>query len=171
MPVMLATQETQIRRTVVQSQSGQIICETLSWKYPSHRKRAGTVAQDEGPCSSPSTAKKKKKIYIYIYIYMYIYVYIIHIYICIYIISHFSYYYLARTQKCRLWPWLETQWWVEMWSDWGKVPLVERIIWLLEICPGSSQEKKLLFKTHLNLCCPSTMWHWWVNEIGNQLDW
>jgi hypothetical protein len=36
MPVILATQEAEIRRTV-QSQPGQIVCETLSRKYPSKK--------------------------------------------------------------------------------------------------------------------------------------
>jgi hypothetical protein len=33
MPVILATQEAEIRRTMVQSQAGQIVHETLSQKY------------------------------------------------------------------------------------------------------------------------------------------
>jgi hypothetical protein len=33
MPVILATQEAEIRRIVVQSQPGKIVCETLSQKY------------------------------------------------------------------------------------------------------------------------------------------
>jgi hypothetical protein len=36
MPVILATQEAEIRRLEVPSQSRQIVCETLSWKY--HKK-------------------------------------------------------------------------------------------------------------------------------------
>jgi hypothetical protein len=35
MPVILAAQEAEIRRITVQSQPGQIVCETLSQKYPS----------------------------------------------------------------------------------------------------------------------------------------
>jgi hypothetical protein len=35
--VIVATQETDIRRVVVQSQPGQIVCETLSGKYPSQK--------------------------------------------------------------------------------------------------------------------------------------
>jgi hypothetical protein len=35
MPAILATQEAEIRRIKVQSQSGQIVCETLSRKNPS----------------------------------------------------------------------------------------------------------------------------------------
>jgi hypothetical protein len=34
MPIILATQEAEIRRIMVQSQPGQIIRETLSQKYP-----------------------------------------------------------------------------------------------------------------------------------------
>jgi hypothetical protein len=44
MPVILATQEAQIRRTIVQSQPGQIVRKTLSQKVP-NRKSAGRVAQ------------------------------------------------------------------------------------------------------------------------------
>jgi hypothetical protein len=47
-PVILATQETEIRRLVVQRQPEQIIHKTLSQKYPS-QERAGRVAQGEGP--------------------------------------------------------------------------------------------------------------------------
>jgi hypothetical protein len=39
MPVILATQETEIRRIVVRSQPGQIVLETLSGKNPSPKKR------------------------------------------------------------------------------------------------------------------------------------
>jgi hypothetical protein len=59
-PVILATQEEQIRRITVQSQPGQIVCETLSQKNPS-QKRAGGVAQGEGPEFKPQYCKKKKK--------------------------------------------------------------------------------------------------------------
>jgi hypothetical protein len=51
MPVILATQEAEIRRIMVQSQPGQIVGETLSRKNL-HKKRAGRVS------SSPSTTKK-----------------------------------------------------------------------------------------------------------------
>jgi hypothetical protein len=44
MPIILATQETEIRRLLF----GQIVLETLSWKNPS-QKRAGRVAQGIGP--------------------------------------------------------------------------------------------------------------------------
>jgi hypothetical protein len=62
MAIILATQETEIRRIMVQSQPRQIDCETLSQKYPS-QERAGGVAQGDGALSSSSsTAKKKKKL-------------------------------------------------------------------------------------------------------------
>jgi hypothetical protein len=48
MPVILATQEAEIRRIVVLSQPGQIVSETLSQKNPS-KNRAGGVAQDVDP--------------------------------------------------------------------------------------------------------------------------
>jgi hypothetical protein len=53
MPVILATQEAEIRRITVQSQPGQIVHETQS------QKRAGGVAQGVG---SGWYCKKKKKI-------------------------------------------------------------------------------------------------------------
>jgi hypothetical protein len=37
MPIILATQEAEIRRIMVQSQCGQTVCETLSRKYPSQK--------------------------------------------------------------------------------------------------------------------------------------
>jgi hypothetical protein len=45
MPVILTIQEAEIRRITVQSRPGQIVCETLSQKYPNTQKRAGRVAQ------------------------------------------------------------------------------------------------------------------------------
>jgi hypothetical protein len=53
-PVILATQEAEIRRNVVQSQPGQIILEALSRKNPS-QKRSGRIAQGVHP--NPSTTK------------------------------------------------------------------------------------------------------------------
>jgi hypothetical protein len=48
MPVILVTQEAEIRRIVVQSQPGEIVYETLSRKNPSE-ERAGGVFQGVGP--------------------------------------------------------------------------------------------------------------------------
>jgi hypothetical protein len=56
MSVILATQEAEIRRIAVQSQSKQIVHENLSWKKKS-QKRAGGVAQGVGPEFKPSTTK------------------------------------------------------------------------------------------------------------------
>jgi hypothetical protein len=36
MPIILATQEAEIRRIIVQSQQGQLVWEILSWKYLTH---------------------------------------------------------------------------------------------------------------------------------------
>jgi hypothetical protein len=41
MPVILATQEAEIRRTAVQSQPRQIVHEPLSRKNPSHTQKGG----------------------------------------------------------------------------------------------------------------------------------
>jgi hypothetical protein len=38
MSVILAIQEAEIRRTVVQSQSGEIVLQTLSQKYPTQKR-------------------------------------------------------------------------------------------------------------------------------------
>jgi hypothetical protein len=54
------TQEAEIRRIVVGSQSGQIVCETLSLKNPS-QKRSGGVAQGVGLEFKPQYQKRKKK--------------------------------------------------------------------------------------------------------------
>jgi hypothetical protein len=61
-PVILATQEAEIRRTVVQSQPRKIVHETLSQKKkkPSQKKTGG-VAQGGGPKFKPQYCKKKKK--------------------------------------------------------------------------------------------------------------
>jgi hypothetical protein len=59
-PIILATQEAEIRRIMVQSQPGQIVPETLSQKQPS-QKRAGGVAQGVGPEFKPQYHKKKTK--------------------------------------------------------------------------------------------------------------
>jgi hypothetical protein len=60
MPVILATQETEISRIMVGTQLGQIVQETLSRKNI-HKNRAGGVAQSEGPEFTPQYRKKKKK--------------------------------------------------------------------------------------------------------------
>jgi hypothetical protein len=52
MPVILATQESENRRIVVQSQPKQIVHEALSQKNPSP-KRAGGVAQGVDPEFKP----------------------------------------------------------------------------------------------------------------------
>jgi hypothetical protein len=59
-PVILATQEAEIRRIPVQSQPGQILRQTLSQKT-FHKNRTGGVAQGEGPEFKPQYCKKKKK--------------------------------------------------------------------------------------------------------------
>jgi hypothetical protein len=59
-PVILATQEAEIRRIVVQIQPGQKVHETLSQENPL-QKRAGGVAQGVGPEFEPQYHKKKKK--------------------------------------------------------------------------------------------------------------
>jgi hypothetical protein len=57
-PRILVTQEAEIRRTAIQSQPGQIVCETLSQKHHITQKRAGGVAQGIGLDSKPNAAKK-----------------------------------------------------------------------------------------------------------------
>jgi hypothetical protein len=59
-PVILATQEAEIRRIVVQSQPGQIVQETLSRKNSS-QKRARGVTQGVGPEFKPQYWKKKDR--------------------------------------------------------------------------------------------------------------
>jgi hypothetical protein len=67
--VILATREAEIRRMAVQGQPRQIVRESLFLKYPTHKKRAGEMAQvvkflprkHEALSSNSSTAKKKKK--------------------------------------------------------------------------------------------------------------
>jgi hypothetical protein len=59
-PIILATQEAEIRKMMVQSQPGQIVCKTLSQKKPfTQKNRAGGVAQGEGPGFKPQYCKKK----------------------------------------------------------------------------------------------------------------
>jgi hypothetical protein len=42
-PVILTTQDAEIRRTAVLSQPGQIVRETLSQKYPSEKRTVGVA--------------------------------------------------------------------------------------------------------------------------------
>jgi hypothetical protein len=49
-PVILATQETEIRRIMVQCKPGQKVRDPISKKHP---KRAGRVAESEGPEFKP----------------------------------------------------------------------------------------------------------------------
>jgi hypothetical protein len=59
-PVILATQEAEIRKIEVQSQYRQIVPETLSRKKKKKsQKRAGVVAQHEDPEFKPQYWKKK----------------------------------------------------------------------------------------------------------------
>jgi hypothetical protein len=57
-PVILATQEAEIRRIKVQSQPEQVVHKTLSQKNPS-QKRAGGVAQGVGLEFKPHYQKKQ----------------------------------------------------------------------------------------------------------------
>jgi hypothetical protein len=59
-PAILLTQETEIRRIMVQSQPGQKVCKTVSRKTL-HKNRTGGVAQGEGPKFIPQYHHKKKK--------------------------------------------------------------------------------------------------------------
>jgi hypothetical protein len=58
-PVILSTQESEIKRIEVQSQPRQIVCKTLSQKYPS-QKTAGGAAQDVDPEFKPQYCKRNK---------------------------------------------------------------------------------------------------------------
>jgi hypothetical protein len=58
MSIILATQEAEIRRIMVQSQPEQIVVKTVSWKNPS-QKRAGGVAQSVVPEFKPQCHEKK----------------------------------------------------------------------------------------------------------------
>jgi hypothetical protein len=59
-PVILATQEAEIRRIEVQSQLRQLVLETLSQRNPL-QKRADGVTQGVGPGFKPQCCKKKKE--------------------------------------------------------------------------------------------------------------
>jgi hypothetical protein len=56
-PVILATQEAEIRRITVQKQPRKTVCKTLS-----HKKPFTKIGLVKALSSSPSTTKKKKKI-------------------------------------------------------------------------------------------------------------
>jgi hypothetical protein len=58
MPVILATQEAEIRRIAVPSQPRQIVQETLSQKTL-HKHRAGEVAKVKALSSNPRTENKQ----------------------------------------------------------------------------------------------------------------
>jgi hypothetical protein len=59
-PIILATQEAEIRRITVQSQPGKIVCETLSQKIH-HKKGLVEWLEVKALNSSPSTTKTKNK--------------------------------------------------------------------------------------------------------------
>jgi hypothetical protein len=61
MPVILVTQEAEIRRIAVWSQPRQIVHETLSQKNPSQNKRTGGVARGVGLEFKPQYHKQKEK--------------------------------------------------------------------------------------------------------------
>jgi hypothetical protein len=61
MPVILATQEAEIRRITVQRQPGQIVRETLSQKKTHHKKGLLEWLKVKALRSSPSTTKEKKR--------------------------------------------------------------------------------------------------------------
>jgi hypothetical protein len=61
MPVILATQEAEIRRTAVGSQPRQIVHETLSRKNPSQKKRRLVEWLKVLALSSSSSTEKKEK--------------------------------------------------------------------------------------------------------------
>jgi hypothetical protein len=60
-PIILATQEAEIRRIAVRSQPGQTVGETLSQKIL-HKNVAGGVAQGEGPEFKPQYHKSNYQI-------------------------------------------------------------------------------------------------------------
>jgi hypothetical protein len=60
MPVILATQEAEIRNIIVRSQPRKIVCKTLSQKTH-HKKRAGGVAQGVSPEFKLQYHKKTNK--------------------------------------------------------------------------------------------------------------
>jgi hypothetical protein len=59
-PVILATQEAEIRKIVTRSQPRPIVCKTLSQENPS-QKRAGGVAQGVGPEFKPHYCRRRRR--------------------------------------------------------------------------------------------------------------
>jgi hypothetical protein len=59
MPVILATQEAEIRRIMIRSQPREIVRETLFCKYPSQKGQTEWL-KVKALSSSPSTTKRKK---------------------------------------------------------------------------------------------------------------
>jgi hypothetical protein len=66
MPVILATQEADIRKIKVQSQPEQIVHKILAPKTL-HKNQAGGVAQSEGPEFMPPHHKKPKNLNVFIF--------------------------------------------------------------------------------------------------------
>jgi hypothetical protein len=60
-PVILATQEAEIRRIAVWSQPRQIVCENLSWKYPSQKKGWWSGSRCRLWVQAPVLKKKKRE--------------------------------------------------------------------------------------------------------------
>jgi hypothetical protein len=68
MPVILATQEAEIKRMVAPSQPGQIVQETLSKKYPTQKRASGVAevvkhlpSKCEALSPNPSAAPPQEK--------------------------------------------------------------------------------------------------------------
>jgi hypothetical protein len=61
MPVILATEEAEIRKITVQSQPEQIVHKTLSSKKKKKERGTGGEAQSVNPELKPQYHKKKKK--------------------------------------------------------------------------------------------------------------
>jgi hypothetical protein len=59
-PIILVTQETEIRRIKFRSQPGQIVHKTLSQKTLQKKNRAVGVTQGEGPEFKPQHQKKER---------------------------------------------------------------------------------------------------------------
>jgi hypothetical protein len=60
-PIILATQEADIRRIMVQNQPGQRVCENLSWKRSSQKKGWWSGSRCRPWVQVPVLQKKKKK--------------------------------------------------------------------------------------------------------------